>query len=168
MYGEEDKLLQRRKLLLEGSRVIETLSKITSLINADNGIEELSGIAQREISRLEAIQNSDIIKIDSELVNINDSLSKISTLIDKVQDQMGADNSDLETVEKRLFAIKSISRKYNIPTDEILNFFERTSEQLNNLNDGKEEIIKMEEGLRKLCSKYDDIAIELSKKGNLL
>ena len=151
MYGEEDKLLQRRKLLLEGSRVIETLSKITSLINADNGIEELSGIAQREISRLEAIQNSDIIKIDSELVNINDSLSKISTLIDKVQDQMGADNSDLETVEKRLFAIKSISRKYNIPTDEILNFFERTSEQLNNLNDGKEEIIKMEEGLRKLC-----------------
>ena len=168
MHGEEDKLFQRRKLLLEGSRVIETLSKITSLINADNGIEELSGIAQREISRLEAIQNSDIIKIDSELVNINDSLSKINTLIDKVQDQMGADNSDLETVEKRLFAIKSISRKYNIPTDEILNFFERTSEQLNNLNDGKEEIIKMEEGLRKLCSKYDDIAIELSKKRELI
>ena len=106
MYGEEDKLLQRRKLLLEGSRVIETLSKITSLINADNGIEELSGIAQREISRLEAIQNSDIIKIDSELVNINDSLSKISTLIDKVQDQMGADNSDLETVEKKAFRNK--------------------------------------------------------------
>ena len=52
--------------------------------------------------------------------------------------------------------------------DEILNFFERTSEQLNNLNDGKEEIIKMEEGLRKLCSKYDDIAIELSKKRELI
>ena len=55
MHGEEDKLFQRRKLLLEGSRVIETLSKITSLINADNGIEELSGIAQREISRLAMI-----------------------------------------------------------------------------------------------------------------
>ena len=168
MHGEEDKLLQQRKLLLDGSRVIETLSKITAIINADNGIGELSGIAQREISRLDAIQNSDIIEIDSELVNINDSLSKISTLIDKVQDQMGADNRDLETVEKRLFAIKSISRKYNIPTDEILIFFERTSEQLNNLNDGKEEIIKMEEDLRKLCSKYDDIAIELSKKRELI
>ena len=168
MHGEEDKLLQQRKLLLEGSRVIETLSKITAIINADNGVGELSGIAQREISRLDAIQNSDIIEIDSELVNINDSLSKISTLIDKVQDQMGADNRDLETVEKRLFAIKSISRKYNIPTDEILIFFERTSEQLNNLNDGKEEIIKMEEDLRELCSKYDDIAIELSKKRELI
>ena len=76
MYGEEDKLLQRRKLLLEGSRVIETLSKITSLMAQIMGLKSSSGIAQREISRLEAIQNSDIIKIDSELVNINDSLSK--------------------------------------------------------------------------------------------
>ena len=167
-YGEEDKLLQKRKLLLEGSRVIETLSKITGLINTDNGIGELSGIAQREISRLETLQNSDIITIDNELVSINESLSKIGTLIDKVQDQMGVDNSDLETVEKRLFAIKSISRKYNIPADEILSFFERTSEQLNNLNDGKEEIIKMEGDLRKLCSKYDDISIKLSKKRELI
>ena len=87
-------------------------------------------LPKREISRLEAIQNSDIIKIDSELVNINDSLSKISTLIDKVQDQMGADNIDLETVEKRLFAIKSISRKYNIPTDEILNFLKEPQNNL--------------------------------------
>ena len=92
--GEEEKLLQRRKLLLEGSRVIETLSKITSIINIDNGIGELSGIAQREISRLETLQNGDIISIDNELININDSLSKISTLIEKVQDQIGVDNDE--------------------------------------------------------------------------
>ena len=167
-YGEEDRLLQQRKLLLEGSRVIETLSKITALINVDNGLGELNGIAQREISRLETLQNSEIIMIDNELSNIDESLSKISTLIEKVQDQMGLDNNDLEAVEKRLFGIKSISRKYNIPADEILSFFETTLEQLNNLNDGKEEIIKMEEGLQKLCSQYDDISIKLSKKRELI
>ena len=166
--GEEEKLLQRRKLLLEGSRVIETLSKITAIINTDNGIEELSGIAQREISRLETLQNSDLISIDNELVNINESLSKITTLIEKVQDQMGIDNNDLETVEKRLFAIKSISRKYNIPASEILIFFETTSAQLNNLNDGKEEILGMEKDLQKLCGLYDDISIKLSQKRELI
>lgn len=166
--GEEEKLLQRRKLLLEGSRVIETLSKITAIINTDNGIGELSGIAQREISRLETLQNGDIISIDNELININDSLSKINTLIEKVQDQMGVDNEDLETVEKRLFAIKSISRKYSIPANEILNFFETTSAQLNNLNDGKEEILGMERDLLKMCGQYDDISIQLSQKRELI
>ena len=166
--GEEERLLQKRKLLIEGSRVIETLSKITSLINEDNGIGELTGIAEREISRLETLQNSDIISVANEFTNISDSLSKIGTLIEKVQDFIGVDNNDLETVEKRLFSIKSVSRKYNIPVDEILSFLLATQEQLKNLNDGNEEIQKMEKGLRILCSQYDDISVNLSKKRELL
>ncbi len=166
--GEEEKLLERRKLLLDSSRVIETLSKITSLINTDNGIGELIGIAQREIARLETLQNSDIILIDGELENINDSLSKINNLIDKVQDTMGVDGNDLETVERRLFAIKSLSRKYNIPSDEIMSFYKMTLEQLNHLNDGKEEILKMEHDWQSLCSQYDKISAKLSEKRELL
>jgi len=95
---------------------------------------------------------------------IDSKLNDVSSTIEAIQQEVESENNDIDTIEQRLFTIKSLSRKYNLLSENLHDYYLQIKKQLNLLNSDYSEINKLEENYADLLKKYQKISGELSQK----
>ncbi len=117
--GEEEKLEEKRKIMLNSEKIAKNLMEANQLVN-DNTIDSIDR-ASRLLEKLEEI-DSKYVKTSEELKNIYYNLQEISRDINYYSEEMEFDESERESVEERLDEIYNLKRKYGNNIQEILEY----------------------------------------------
>ncbi|WP_040257057.1 DNA repair protein RecN [Rickettsia hoogstraalii] len=160
--GEEEKLANIRKDLQNKDKDLQLIKDILEQINTPeintsiNRAEKLLA-RQQDNKRFEAIATS----LEEAYNNLEEARQELSNLLDSFNNY---EEYNLEETEERLFLIKAISRKYNVPADELGVFLDKSLEQLGILKNkiANSNELKTQEVL--LQKKYYELASDLSAK----
>ena len=167
--NEEQELAEKRILMMNKEKVLNVLNEVKDNLEGQYNINKGISSAQHTLSRgirlgdnlLENNKNAfeEIVEnLEQASININEALSKIETIFDT----LGFDNSTLESVEDRLFAIRGLARKLNIQPDLILNLKTELEEKLSNLENQEVIIGDLEKEVKELKNNFLANAKELS------
>ncbi|AAL02767.1 DNA repair protein RecN [Rickettsia conorii] len=159
--GEEEKLANLRKDLQNKDKDLQLIKDIIEQINnpeintSINRAEKLLA-RQGNNERFEAIVTS----LEEAYNNLEEARQELSNLLDS----FNYEEYNLEETEERLFLIKAISRKYNVPADALGVFLDKSLEQLSILKNkiANSNELKAQEVL--LQKKYYELASNLSAK----
>lgn len=167
--NEEQELAEKRILMMNKEKVLNVLNEVKDNLEGQYNIDKGISSAQHTLSRgirlgdnlLENNKNAfeEIVEnLEQASININEALLKI----DSIFDTLGFDNSTLESVEDRLFAIRGLARKLNIQPDLILNLKTELEEKLSNLENQEVVIGDLEKEVKELKNNFLANAKELS------
>lgn len=138
--GEEDALLDRRRLIVHSEKLYQTCKEGENLLYEDDNA--VVGALGRFIPRLR-----DMAEIDgalSEAVTLLEGsaaqLDEAATLIRQYADRLHFDPRELERIEDRLAEINRLRRKYRASVEEILALAERAKEELATIDRGEESL----------------------------
>ena len=138
--GEEEALLDRRRLIVHSEKLYQTCKEGESLLYEDDNA--VVGALGRFIPRLR-----DMAEIDgalSEAVTLLEGsaaqLDEAAALIRQYADRLQFDPRELERIEDRLAEISRLRRKYRASVEEILALAERAKEELAVIDRGTENL----------------------------
>ncbi|MCY4486642.1 MAG: DNA repair protein RecN [Deltaproteobacteria bacterium] len=138
--GEEDALLDRRRLIVHSEKLYQTCKEGESLLYEDDNA--VVGALGRFLPRLR-----DMAEIDgtlSEAVTLLEGsvaqLDEAAAAIRQYADRLHFDPRELERLEDRLAEINRLRRKYRASVEEILALAERAREELTAIDRGEESL----------------------------
>ena len=159
--GEEEELNEKRTLLMNKEKVLSVLENVKNTIDGQNSITKMISSAQSILSRginlgenlLENNSNAfeEIIDyLEKGAIELNEGLNKI----DIIYESLDFSECSLNDVEERLFAIRGMARKFNIPSDAIPDFLIETEKKLEELKGKNVEIGDLDKTVKELKKQY--------------
>ena len=161
--NEDNELEQELEILNNAEKLKELTGSAYWAINGDDGsiIESLTKI-KSDISKASGY-DSKLEEINSDFSNVTESLREISSFLRDYSQNLDNDTKRLNDIQERLFLLDKLKRKYGGSISEVLNTYNKASEELANIEfstkniDELENKIKyMEEELTKTASKISE------------
>lgn len=173
--GEDEKLEEKRKLILNSEKILENLN-ITDNVLTEQVIDGIN-IAIRALEKIENIDKKYTERL-SNLKNIYYDIQEVERDINIEKRDMFFDEDERREIEERLDLIFSLKRKYGNTITEILKYEEKIErdiyeienvDEINNklkkdLKNIEDEMLKISENMNKIRL---DKAKELSEKINI-
>jgi len=160
--GEEGILSEKRKLLLDKVKLISALDNINMYMNSENGLEELLNKLYREISVFQSNHQNYYTSFAEELDGVSSLLDNFKSKVSNMNSELSLGDDNLDQIEKRLFEIKAMRRKFDIQTDSIDDFYHSSLQELNLLKSGESDIKQMTIEYNSLVEDYNEISKKLS------
>ena len=172
--GEEEKLEEKRKIILNSEKIAKNLSEANEAVG-ENTIDMLSS-AIRALEKIEEIDSKYTETIEN-LRNSYYNLQEISRDINNYMEDIEFDEQEIEKIETRLDTIYNLKRKYGNNIEEILKYGEEVKTEIDKIENVdkyneqlKKEQKELENEMTKLAEKISEIrkeeAQELSSKIN--
>lgn len=164
--GEEEELLLKRDQIANAERIIRLLSQSKQLLD---GEEEVSGILQmfeeltNNLSQLTHFLPQ-MEPLAMRMEEIGYDLSDCAGDLGNYLDQMDYQPQALEQVEERLDLIYRLKRKYGNSVEEILEYLEKSREQLQQLNLSEEKAQELQEEYLRLKPQVQQAADLLTSR----
>lgn len=164
--GEEDILQAERLEMMNAEKIIESLNFAYQALNStdvSNNIRQ----AQSAIAKANKIVNNKYDNIaqilEQALIETIEAISEIEL----ASSNLSVDGQSLESIEERLFALKSLARKHQVNIDDLSDILQNLQTKLDNISEGEDSINKFLqiESEKKLA--YLKAAEELSKARKL-
>lgn len=117
--GEELELAEARALLMNGERLVAAMTAARNFLSSGDGVDNRLTAAQRVLAfELDAAAGR-LDNVMDALAIANDAVADADTLLHRVMSDAEPDPAKLETCEERLFAIRAMARKHNLPVEEL-------------------------------------------------
>ena len=165
--GEEEKLEEKRKIIMNSEKIAKNLSE------ADNAIgENTIDMIEKAIRALEKIEDIDskYEETVSNLRNIYYEIQEISRDVNISLEDINFDEQEREEVETRLDTIDNLKRKYGNNIEEILRYANEIEEEIKKIenvdeynNKLKEQQKNIEKEMTQTAKKISEIRIENAK-----
>ena len=121
--GEEAALAQERSLLMQASSLGEELEQTAATLNApDDGLEERLGSLLRRLARMSARLQAPPTQLEAAAAALERALPEVAEArasLDALLQALEADPERLDTVEQRLFALRSLARRHETDCDQL-------------------------------------------------
>lgn len=157
---EEENLESKRNLLMNSEKILRSITKAHDILN-ENTIDGLSGVIH-EISCISEIDK----KYNNALTVANDayySLKEMMLDLANYSDEVSIDEEEQNKIEERLDLIFSLKRKYGNTIEDILKYCQKTSEELEFLENSDEIVKKLKEELSNKDSLLKNLAQKIRK-----
>lgn len=158
--GEKEELLKQKKKIDSIEKIMKNLDAASVLIGGDG---DSAGISSSIYSLIRCL--SDVSEYDSRFNDYISSLNDISYVLDECSrtvnsalSESGDGYFDINSVEERLDVIYKLSRKYGSTEEEILEYFDKISQEY-------ESIVMSDELAEKLMTEISELEDELFKRG---
>ena len=152
--GEEEKLEEKRKMIMNSEKISSNLKEADSAIG-EGGIDSLN-TAIRALEKIENI-DSKYEEASSNLKNIYYELQEISRDISGYKEDVYFDEEERNEIEERLDLIYSLKRKYGNDIKEILEYKNKTQEEIDHIEN-------LDEYNHKLKKELKQIKINMTEK----
>lgn len=159
--GEEEQLTNIRRDLQNKDKDLQLIKDILEQVNNP---EINSSISKAEKLLIRQNQNEQFVAIATNLEEAYNNLEEARQGLSNLLEKFNHAEYNLEDVEERLFAIKAISRKYNVPADELSAFLDKSLNQLNLLKAKIANQLDLQTQETELNSNYYKLAQDLSEK----
>lgn len=168
--NEDEELFEKRKILANAKKVMDSLEFCNSSINDENGILSILQHAIKRIGEVSDIKD-EYKKIEETLNEAYYQIEEVGYNISSERDKVYIDEDELDSVEERMDLISKLKKKYGSTVKEILETYEKIEKEyeelcnsesiLNNLNN---ELIKTEKNMTDLALSISKIRKEVSKE----
>lgn len=158
--GEEEKLEEKRKLIINSEKISTNLQEADISIG-ENSIDNLN-VAIRALEKIENIDEK-YEKITSNLKNIYYELQEISRDISDYKEDVYFDENERNEIEERLDSIYSLKRKYGNNIQEILNYKNEIQDEISHIENLDEYTNKLKNELKQIKEKMTILAKEMNQ-----
>ena len=158
--GEEEKLEEKRKLIMNSEKIAKKLSEVDIAIG-ENTIDMI-GTAIRALEKIEEIDKK-YEETASNLRNIYYEIQEISRDVNSSLEDVNFDEQEREEVETRLDIIDNLKRKYGNNIEEILKYANEIEEEINKIENVEEYNNKLKEEQKNIEKEMTQIAEKISK-----
>ena len=166
--GEEEKLEEKRRLILNSEKISKSLSEADIAIG-ENSIDSLN-IAIRALEKIEAIDGI-YENVSSSLKNIYYELQELSRDISDYKEEVFFDEQERNDIEERLDLIFSLKRKYGNSVIEIIDYkneIKKEIEHIENLDEYnnrlKQELKQINEQMTILAKCMNELRVKYGEK----
>lgn len=154
--GEEQSLSDQRKLLQEGGKIKESVT--TSSVIITSSILPNIYKLQKELNRYDDFFKEPIKMINNACIEIQEAESSIADLSSK----FSSEYDNLESLEDRLFKIRSIARKFNTLSEDFPKMLKDKEAELSLIENSKDAIESLEKSLNLAKESFLNQAKKLS------
>ena len=158
--GEEEKLEERRKIIVNSEKIAKNLSEADGAIG-ENTIDAI-GIAIRALEKIESIDNKYGESANS-LRDIYYQIQEISRDVNEYMEDVDFDEKDREKIETRLDIIDNLKRKYGNNIEEILKYSDEINCEINKIENAEEYNEKLRKEQEKIEKEMTEIAEKISE-----
>ena len=166
--GEEEKLEEKRKIILNSEKIAKNLSEANEAVG-ENTIDMLSS-AIRALEKIEEIDSKYTETIEN-LRNSYYNLQEVSRDINNYMEDIEFDEREIEKIETRLDTLYNLKRKYGNKIEEILKYGEEVKTEIDKIENVdkyneqlKKEQKELENEMTKLAEKISEIRKEEAQK----
>ena len=157
--GEEEKLEEQRKMMMNYEKISDSLNQVD--YNLNNSAIDVISDSIRSLEKIESLDEKYSSKL-IELKNIYYEVQEFSRDISDMKEDMYFDEEERNNIESRLDTIYSLKRKYGNNIEEILKYKDEIStelERIKNIDKENDELRKnissLESKMNVLCNKID-------------
>jgi DNA repair protein RecN (Recombination protein N) len=163
--GEDAKLDEERKLLVNSEKLCETSSQILQIFNeGDGNLVELINNANSRLKDLSEFSEN-LKRLFNEFDSARIVVSEAGRAIEEFQSHLEFDPQRLEEIEGRLNHINQLKKKYSCTTiEEILQRREQIAAEISSHENFEFEIGKLQQSYQKILESYTEVALQLSKE----
>ena len=160
--GEDETLEQRRKLLQNSEKISDNLHDAVNAVYGGedtDGAASLLGEAERSLSRLSRF-SEDFTELHQRVADLMYQVQDVAEELRIARDDISYSADELEEIESRLDVIHRLRKKYGATCQEILDYKEKASQEL-------DEIVFSDDHLERLkaqCEKAKEAAWEAAKR----
>lgn len=160
--GERDALAEKKLLINNAQRVINSLNAAYCALKNDNG--GIDSVCQAADEVADAVSFCSGINEQSErLNNIRYELEDIADTLRDALTDFEFDDNELDIVEERLDLLYRLSRKYGETEEDMLIYLDNARAELDNISFSEEKLIKLLEEEKRVLSQTAMLADELTQ-----
>lgn len=126
--GEEEVLIQNRKILKNIEKIGENLQACKEILSGDNMSVDMISTACNKLNQLSEF-GKEYEELNDRLYNVKAELNDISSEVENTLDNLEYDGNQLSIIEGRLDLIHNLQRKYGNTYSEIISFYENAKEE---------------------------------------
>ena len=168
--GEEDELLEKKKLFQNAQKIGESLSVVTSALSSDGGILDILSTAISKASSISSY-SKDYEELYDRLYSIKAEADDLSSTSEDLLSNIDFNEREKEAVEDRLSLIRSIKKKYGNTVEEVLEFLSKCSIEYENLQNFEalskrceEDILNCKTALNLIYNKMYELRLKKAKE----
>ena len=158
---EEDELDSRRQYLMNAEKILESLNIVMAEID---GAESSLGTAGRTLDRIFAVAGDQLVTVSSALDRAVAELSEASSDLHRLAEETELNPAELEAVDERLFALKSLARKHNTEISDLPQVRRDLAARLESIDSETDALGALARKAEAAKGQYLEIAGELSEK----
>lgn len=159
--GEEEELAEKRTMMMNAEKLIDALKSAADSLNAMDADKNMRA-ASRAVDRLNAMTNGKYHAIADSLDAAGQSLNDAVFALQEAGNDVDLDGNLLESVEDRLFEMRSLARKYQTTCDGLPDKLAEFQAALNALDKGTASLAALEKNVAQTRAAYEKQARELS------
>ncbi|MGN0517411.1 MAG: DNA repair protein RecN [Acutalibacteraceae bacterium] len=163
--GELDELNERKAILLNSEKINKAIMEARACINGDDENDGALQALERASARLldASAYYADLEKLSTRM---RDLLYELEDCGDELSgfDDFECDTNELEDIEQRLDLIYKLSRKYGETVEDMLEFLDKATKELQTLEDYEFNMDKLEKNYQKSLEVCNKLAKALSDK----
>ena len=159
---EEESLDTRRRLMQAAERIREDVARAHGALGQDGA----EGATTDALRWLEGVADQSEGYLDAPIDALGRSLAALDEATDgivRALENLNVNPHDLEETEERLFAIRALARKHDVPADELSQLATQLRAKLAALDAGDADLARLESDLNVAQSAYRQAADALTK-----
>ncbi len=155
----EDKELKKELEVLSNIEKIKELaySSYWALNDGDVNVLSLLSKVKSDISKLSSIDET-VVPLEEDLFNAYEILKEISSTLRDYSDSKENDTERMDFIGERLSVLDKLKHKYGNSLEEVLNTYQRLSDELNSIEISQDEKAETEAEIKKVKNELDNLS----------
>jgi DNA repair protein RecN (Recombination protein N) len=160
--NEEDVLLAQRQSLSQYGKISTAVEE--SLKELFHPLDILAHLVmvQKNLERANSIDSPDLKEIIQALDRANIELQEVQEALRKLHHQDQDSVQALETLDERLHTLRSLAKRYNVPVNELYNFYNHSQTLLDTYEQAEYQLQTYQAKVREALGHYQKICHELT------
>ncbi len=161
----EDEKLQKELDVLSNAEKLKDLSYSSYwvLYGEDGNIIDTMSNIKSNISKLTGMDESNR-QIEEDFINCYETLKELAIQLRNYSESQENDNERMDYINERLSIFDKLKRKYGSSLEEVVNTYNKLSEELNTIENSQEEINKTETEIKNIVEDLEILAKTISKE----
>ncbi len=160
--GEENTLAEERALLMNRERLTEALEGALGELSGERGGERALNAAARSLERLKDKAGGRLDLALAALERARVEAREATSEIEAALRDLGNAPRSAEKIEERLFALRALARKHNVPVDGLAALRAEIAAKVASLEDGGDAVEKLAREAAEACKVYIAAADKVS------
>ncbi len=160
--GEEDELQVKRGQISNSAKIAHMTEEIQALLEGERGAKVLINKALRLLEKAVSIDQSSFAQVAQSLETCHSETQEASALLESLLEACSDGPSQLDTIERRLSKIRSLTRKHNCIADELPAILDKIEQDLQLIDNSEIKLKELEAKTQQAREQYLQVCSSLS------
>ena len=140
-----------------------SFSSYWALYGDDSNILNALSSIKSNISKLSSMDEM-VAPLEEDFINTYETLKEIASQLRDYSESKENDNERMDYIGERLSILEKLKRKYGNTLEEVLNTYEKLSNELSSIEFSQDEVVNLEKEIKEIKSELDNLAEIISNE----